>query len=545
MTRIVSNRTVTANASARSKFLILLTASLVCSLIMLDSNIVAIALPAIGRSLGASFTDIEWVVSAYILSFAALLLAAGSYADRHGRKRGMLIGIFLFATASAACGLANSPLFLNVARAVQGLGGSLLLTAALAVIAQAFDGAERARAYAFWGACLGIAITAGPIVGGVITSYLGWRWVFLVNVPICMALFVATFAIIQESRDDEVKRLDISGIVTFSSGLFLLIWALIDGNGMGWTSGAILLRLAGAGLLLAGFGIAEMRQARPMVDFTLFKRPTFLGSAFAMIGYAAGAQVMIFYLPLFLQNAYGFKPAAAGLAMIPFAVPMFLAPRAGARLASRYSGRTLLTAGLVVTVAGDLLMWAVTRADQPYAVFVVSMLVAGTGAGLLNGETAKVMQGVVPAQRAGMASGIAGTTRFVGLLLGVAGLGAVLAKVASRQFVTAATTLGLDPAIAVATATRVTSGNIAGMPDGVAASIQAQIHAAGLTAFADGFAAASLLAAVVAAFAASLTLALVRAADTAPIRATMVGRGSATCTTKLLLKETACPNPTR
>ncbi len=455
-------------------------------------------MPAIGRSLGASFTDIEWVVSSYVLSFAALLLAAGSYADHHGRKRGMLIGIFLFATASAACGFANSSLFLNIARAVQGVGGSLLLTAALAVIAHAFEGPERARAYAFWGACLGIAMTAGPIVGGVITGYLGWRWVFLVNVPICAALFSATFAIIHELRDEEVKRLDIAGIVTFSIGLFLLIWALIDGNAIGWTCRAILLRLAGAGLLFVAFGVAETRQTRPMVDFTLFRGATFLGSAFAMLGYAAGAQVMIFYLPLFLQNAYGFKPMAAGLAMLPFALPMFLAPRVGARLANHYSGRTLLTVGLTVTVIGDLLLWAVAGADLPYTVFVASMLVAGTGAGLLNSETAKVMQGAVPAQRAGMASGIAGTTRFVGLLLGVAGLGAVLAKIASRQFVTAVTALGVDPAIAVAGAKRVTSGNIAGTLDGIAGSMQAQIHAAGLAAFADGFAAASLLAAALA-----------------------------------------------
>jgi EmrB/QacA subfamily drug resistance transporter len=518
--------TPTASATARSRFLILLTASLVCSLIMLDSNIVAVSLPAIGRSLGASFADIEWVVSAYILSFAALLLAAGSYADRHGRKRGMLIGIFLFAAASASCGLANSPLVLNIARFIQGLGGSLLLTASLAVIAHAFTGVERARAYAFWGACIGIAITAGPIVGGVITTFFGWRWVFLVNIPICTALFIATLAVIAESRDHEAKRLDVFGIVTFSAGLFLLIWALIAGNAMGWTSLVILLRLGGAVSLFIAFAAVEMNQARPMIDFTLFRSPTFLGSAFAMLGYAAGAQVMIFYLPLFLQNAYGFGPAVAGLAMIPFALPMCLAPRVNAKLSSHQSGRILLTIGLAVTVAGDLLLWAVASTGLPYPAFVVSMLVAGTGAGLLNGETAKVMQGVVPAQRAGMASGLAGTTRFIGLLLGVAGLGAVLAKVASSHFVTGVVALGVDPRLAASAARRVTAGDIAGMVGDIPGAIQTEVHSAGLAAFASGFAAASLLAATVAAAAGILTLVLVRSADTAPVKGATIRGGA-------------------
>jgi MFS family permease len=176
---------------------------------MLDSNIVAVSLPSIARSLGATFTDIEWVVSAYVLTFAALLLAAGSYADRHGRKLATLIGLGVFTVASALCGLATSALMLNLARALQGVGASLLLTASLAVINHAFAGPERAKAYAFWGACLGIAITGGPIGGGVITDLFGWRWAFLVNVPIGVALFVTAAIVIAESRDHEAKRLDI------------------------------------------------------------------------------------------------------------------------------------------------------------------------------------------------------------------------------------------------------------------------------------------------------------------------------------------------
>src|SRR5580692_10358575 len=168
---------------ATSKTWLLLTASLVSSLIMLDSNIVAVSLPAIGRSLGASFTDVQWVISAYVLTYAALLMASGNYADLRGRRKSMLLGLVVFAVSSAACGLATSSLLLNVARAAQGVGGAFLLTASLAILSNAFTGAERTHAFAFWGAALGIALAVGPIIGGVITNYFGWRWVFLVNVP--------------------------------------------------------------------------------------------------------------------------------------------------------------------------------------------------------------------------------------------------------------------------------------------------------------------------------------------------------------------------
>jgi EmrB/QacA subfamily drug resistance transporter len=454
-------------------------------------------------------------VSAYVLPFAALLLAAGSYADRHGRKLTTLIGLAVFTIASGLCGLATSALVLSLARALQGIGASLLLTASLAVINHTFAGVERAKAYAFWGACVGIAITGGPIVGGVITDLFGWRWAFLINLPICAVLFVAAVAVLTESSDHEAKRLDFAGIITFSAGLFLLIWALIDGNSVGWGSATILWRWAGAAVLLAAFIVVEIRQQRPMVDFSLFRQPTFLGSMFAMLGYAGGAQVMIFFLPLFLQNAYGFSPAATGLAMLPFALPMFLTPRLGAGLATRYSGRTLLTVDLSTTVVGDLLLYAFAFAHVAYSVFILGMLVAGAGAGLLNSETTKVMQGAVPAQRAGMASGLTATTRFVGLLLSVAGVGAVLSQGVTRQFLAARAVQSLDPDLAAAAAKRVASGDLTGVIGTVPEALQVQIHAAAATAFANGFGAASLVAAIVAAITGALAFGLVRVADTA------------------------------
>jgi len=502
--------------SARAKRRVLIAASLVTSMSMLDSNIVAVSLPSIARTLGASFAHMEWVISAYLLSFAPLLLGAGSYADRHGRKRATLAGLVIFAAASGLCGLAQSALMLDIARALQGVGASLLVTAGLAIINHAFASHERARAYAFWGACLGVSLTSGPIIGGVVTDALGWRWAFLINLPVCFALFAAIAAFVDESRDDEAKRVDYAGIVTFGGGLFLLIWALIEGNALGWTTAPILGRFGGAAVFLGAFLFVERIQKRPMVDVSLFAQPTFLGSVFAMLGYAGGAQVMIFYLPLFLQKAFDLNPLSAGLAMLPFALPMFVTPLLAGGLARRYSGRTLLTAGLGVALIANLLLWGLAHFSLPYPAFVLGMLVAGAAAGLLNSETAKVMQGAIPAQRAGMAGGLAATTRFVGLLIGTAAFGAVLAHGASQSFIGAGLSVGLDGEKATELSRAVISGDFAAQVDALPSALQAIIRQIGASAFADGFAAGTLLAGGVAAGGALLTLLLVRRAETLP-----------------------------
>lgn len=499
-----------------SKFAVLLTTSLVSSLIMLDSNIVAVSLPAIGRSLAASFTGIQWVISAYVLTYAALLLAAGNYADLHGRRRSMLIGLVVFAVASAACAAAPSVRTLNLARALQGVGGAMLLTASLAIISQEFTGHERAGAFAFWGASLGIALALGPIIGGTITRFFGWRWVFVINVPACALLVLATLKVVVESRDPDAQQLDVAGIATFSLGLGSIIWALIQGNDDGWTSSRVLIRIVIGLLLFTIFILVEWRQTRPMVDLHLFRHRTLVGAVLAMAGYGASAQVMIFFLPSFLQNAYGYEPMAAGIAMLPFALPMVLAPRLTSRLASRFSGRTLLTVGLAITALGNLIFWAVADRHLGYGAFVVGMLIAGGGAGLLNGQTVTAIGNAVPPDRAGMGSGIASTTRFIGILVGVAGMGAVLSAAVRRAFGAAATAAGLNQAAAAAAAKRVAAGDLSGLLAGLPPASREALHVAGLASFGEGFAAASLLTALVAAVGCLVTFVLIRTKDTAP-----------------------------
>jgi EmrB/QacA subfamily drug resistance transporter len=408
-----------------SKPLVLVCAAATSSLIMLDTNIVAVALPSIGRDLHAGFVGLQWVISAYLITFASLLLPSGTLADKFGRRRMVVIGITLFLFSSAACGLATSALVLELSRAVQGIGASMLLTAALAIISSTFRGAERARAYAVWGTSVGAAMTTGPIAGGIITGLFGWRWAFLINIPLCIAFIVAIRAFVPESRDPEKRRLDVAGVLTFSTSLFLLVWALIDGNREGWQSPSILARLTAWILLLIAFVVVERRQAKPMLDLDLFSNVRYLGAACAMFGYGAAAQVMIFFLPLYLQNFMALGPMAAGFAMLPFALPLFTAPLLAAHFLEHFTHRGRLVIGLSIALAGDVFIGIVAHLGAPYPVMAAAMLVAGTGTGLLNPETARAMQAQASPERAGMASGVGATIRFVSLVIGVAVLGAV------------------------------------------------------------------------------------------------------------------------
>jgi len=453
--------------SPRTQLLII---SLISSLVMLDSNVVAVALPTIAKSLNADFADVQWVITAYVLPFAALLLAAGSLGDRIGRRLAALIGLAIFGLSSLACGLAVSPAMLNVSRAVQGAGASLVLTASLALINHNFAGVARAKAFAFWGASLGIAITSGPIIGGVIASLFGWTWAFLINVPICTALFAGAISSIPESRDPDATGLDYAGIATFSAGLFLVTWAVIDGNALGWLSAPILWRAVGGAALLVLFAAVEMRQRRPMLDFAIFNSRHFIGTVFAMVGYAAGAQVMIFYLPLYLQNSFGFQPMVAGIAMLPFALPMFVVPRLSVHLP--WHSRSLLSAGLAVTALANIAMGWLATAHASYWLFALAMTVAGIGAGVLNGDTAKALQGALPANRSGVASGIGATTRFVALLFGVAGLGALLVGATTSRFAAGAEHYAIAGPAAVAAAKRFSAGDV----DGATAMLPPALH---------------------------------------------------------------------
>jgi EmrB/QacA subfamily drug resistance transporter len=422
----------TGQSLRQSRLLLLLCVSVPSFMINLDGNIVAVSLPSIARALHADFASIEWVISAYTLPFAALVMPAGALADRFGRKRILLIGLAFFTLASLACGASPTAAILNTARAVQGVGAALLLSAALALLSAAFQGPGRAAAFAFWGSVIGIGITLGPLVGGVLTQTLGWEWAFYVNVPVGAVMFALSVFAVPESKDPDSAKLDWWGFGFLASSLFLLTYALISGNHRGWSDRLVVTSLTWSVALFGAFIVVEKKQARPMLDLAFFKVPTYVGANLAGLTYAAALLTMLTFLPLYFQGGMDISPIAAGLMMLPMALPLFVVPRIVSRyLDHRFSGRALLTIGLGLVSLG-LTALAVLASGFHAAPMMAWMAVAGIGAGILNGETAKVGLSVIPPSRAGMAAGVGGTVRFAGIVVGFAALGALLyQKVAS------------------------------------------------------------------------------------------------------------------
>ncbi len=406
------------------KWWTLIAVSVAMFMLLLDITVVNVALPDIQSSLGSSFSDLQWVVNAYSLTLAAFLLTAGAAADLVGRRRVFVAGLIVFTISSAACGLAGSPLELNLFRAVQGVGGAMMFATSLALIASAFHGPERGIAFGVYGGVIGAAVAVGPVIGGLITSGIGWEWIFFVNVPIGIGAVFLTLSQVQESRDPEARGIDWVGFVTFSASLFLLVFALVQGNEKGWGSTEIVSFLIGSAVLFLIFIAAERAQERPMLDLALFRRPAFTGASIVAFAISSSMFSMFLYLTLYIQDVLGYGPLAAGVRFLPITLlSFFVAPMAG-RLSVKMPVRLLLGAGLLLVSAGLLTMTAVDAASG-WTVLIPGFLLAGAGIGLINPPLASTAVGVVHHSRSGMASGINNTFRQVGIATGVAGLGAV------------------------------------------------------------------------------------------------------------------------
>jgi EmrB/QacA subfamily drug resistance transporter len=493
-----------------SPLLILLTASTGCMMTVLDTNVVGVVLPTISRNLGANFTDIEWVISTYVLCFASLLLPAGAIADRVGRRQVFLVGISIFALASFLCGLAWSAPALYVARAFQGIGAAFLLAPALAIIGHAFhDESERNRAWGIWGGMMGLTMVLAPVIGGVIAFALGWRWAFTINVPICVLLGGAVLLLVGESKDVGARRLDPAGILLFSASMFGFTWGLIDGQANGWGSRGSLVGFCAGLLGLIAFVIAERAQQRPMLDLTLFRIPRFIGAVLAMFAYAACAQVMASLLPLFLQNGLGRTPLEAGFAMLPFAVAMLILPYVGRRLSGYLTSSQVLVLGLAIVGVGNALTsWGAHLGTWP--IVMVGMVILGSGGGLLNGETQKAIMGTVLRDRAGMASGISTTSRFSGILLGFAVLSGVLATVTRNWLVQASCAVGASCDQVEKLADAVVAGDLPLALAGIDANGRGSAIEQARLAYSAGFSTTLLVAAVVSGLSAVLVSVLMR-----------------------------------
>jgi EmrB/QacA subfamily drug resistance transporter len=404
-------------------------------MLLLDITVVNVALPRIQRDLHASLTGLQWVVDAYALALAALILTAGALADRYGRRLLFGFGVVVFTAASAVCGAAWNIGALDIARGVQGIGGAALFATALALIGHEYRGREFFSAIAVWGATIGAAVASGPLVGGLLTDGLGWRWVFFVNVPVgCFALFVALRRMV-ESRDEGTVRTDIAGLVTFSAALFLIVFGLLRGNTEGWTSALILSTITAGVAMLVLFVIVELTQQRPMLDMSLFRQPAFVGVSLSTFAIGAGMFAMFPYLSIYLQDVLGTSPLGAGLRFLPLTVFVFVVPLATRNIALRSPAWLLAGVGLVLVAVSLFLMYGVS-ASSHWTTLLAGFVVGGIGIGLANPTLAAAALRVVDPARSGMASGFNNTCRLAGVAIGVAGLGAVLEHAVGNSLAT-------------------------------------------------------------------------------------------------------------
>ena len=407
-----------------ARWLTLAVVSAATAMLLLDVTVVNVALPAIRADLDASFSELQWVVDAYALTLAATLLTAGVIADRRGRRAVFAAGLALFTACSALCAAAGSGAMLDVARAAQGVGAAAMFAASLALLANEFQGAQRGFALGVWGAITGAALAIGPLVGGLLVDGLGWRWVFLVNLPIGVLLVWLTLRALPESRDPTPRGLDLAGLVTFGAACFLGTYGLIRGNEDGWTSAPVLASLAVAALMLVAFVAIERRAAAPMLAPALFRIPAFTGTAVVAFAQSVALYPLFLFLAVYLQEGLGYSATDTGLRLLPLTVVLFVVAPISGRLTGRIPLRVPLVSGLALIALGLLLMRGLTPTSD-WTHLLPGFLVGGLAIGLISPALAAAMVGVLSPDQVGLASGINNTFRQLGIAVGIAALGAV------------------------------------------------------------------------------------------------------------------------
>lgn len=423
-----------------SKWWMLGAVSVATFMLLLDVTVVNVALPDIQQSLDSNFFDLQWVIDAYALTLAVFLLAAGTLADQLGRRRVFVVGLAVFTVASLLCGLATSPLMLNLARGVEGIGGAVMYAVAPALIASDFHGKQRAVAFGISGGVTGLAVAVGPLLGGALTA-VSWRWIFLLNVPIGVLVTVVMLTRVAESRDPERRRIDWPGLAVFSAALSMLVFALIRGEAQGWTDPLILALFAGAGLLLPLFVLIERKRRDPMLDLGLFRIRSFNGLAIATVAANAALMTAILFQVLYMQYVLGFSAYGTGVRYLPLTLAVFVAAAVSGTFADRIPARLLVGVGCVALGLGMLAADAVT-AGSPWTDLLPGMLLAGFGMGVFNPVRAAAAVALVPVSKAGMSSGMSETFQQGGVALGVAALGSVAHSRMSDDFSAAVTASG-------------------------------------------------------------------------------------------------------
>jgi EmrB/QacA subfamily drug resistance transporter len=484
-------------------------------MLVLDVTIVNVALPAIGADFHAPLTDLQWVIDAYALALAAGLLTGGSLGDLWGRRRLYAVGTVMFTACSVLCGLSTGPLFLALARTGQGIGGAVVWATSLALLSDAFRGRDRGMAFGIYGAVLGLAVGAGPLLGGVLTSSLSWRWIFWVNLPVGIAVVIITVTKLRESSIPRAPRPDWPGFAVFTAALVLLVYGLISAAG-GWGQPKVYATLAAGAVLLAAFPFLEVAQRHPMLDLAIFRKPTFNGGLIAAIALNGSIYALLTYLVIYLQQQLGYSPEQTGVRFLALTGAMFVASTVAGRLTNAVSARVMISAGFAAVGAGTLMMaWLTASSGYPH--LLPGMIVAGAGAGLVTVPLASTAVGVVDVSRAGTASGMNATARQVGLAAGVAALGAVLTTRTKQAVATQlAHTALAGQAAHIASGVGASSTPAASVPPGLRPAASRLITQAVRAGFADGLNEILIIGATVAFAAALLSLLLIRARDFVP-----------------------------
>ncbi|MFC4584439.1 MFS transporter [Sphaerisporangium corydalis] len=395
--------------------------------LVVDNTVLNLAIPSLIRDLGATPADIQWIIDAYILVFAGLLLTAGSLSDRYGRRRFLIVGLVVFGGASVVAMLAQEPWQLIGARALMGVGGSFLMPSTLSILITVFDESERRKAFAAWSAVAMVGVIAGPTLGGFLLEHYWWGSVFLLNVPIAVVAVVAAVLLMPESRAP-ARRTDPFGALMSTVGMTALVYVVIAAPRDGWTSSQALVAAAVALVALGIFVVWERRSDHPMLPLSLFGDRNFSGASFSIVLMSFGTGALLLMLTQYLQFVLGYGPMKAGLALLPYAVAAAVFNGVGAGLGQRVSNRVLIALGLLV-MSGGFLVLALIGPSDGYGMLITGLLIMGVGGGLAGPAAYATLMGAIPPAHAGVGSALNDTVQQVGMALSVAVLGSVLAGV--------------------------------------------------------------------------------------------------------------------
>ncbi|MFI0452808.1 DHA2 family efflux MFS transporter permease subunit [Actinomadura sp. 6N118] len=469
-------------------------------MLLVDVNIVTVALPDMSAGLKTSFSSLQWVMDIYALVLAALLLGAGALADLVGHRRVYVLGLAVFALSSLACGLAPNVTVLIAARAAQGAGAAMMFATTVALVNASYEGRARTAAFGIWGAVNGAASGIGPILGGLVTQQFGWRWVFLVNLPVSVVAVALTLRVVTETRPAKAPRhrslrnMDLPGVVLFAAGAGAVTYALTRAGEAGWTSYTTLGLFAAGAVALAAFTVAEIRSPHPILDLRLFRGASFTGLMIASLVMSGAAFAYLLYTSLWLQSVQGLSAIGAGLVILPMSGLAFVSSWLTGRFLHGVSPRWTIGSGLLLIGIGTLSQ-AVLTAGSGWAAVLPGFAITGAGVGIALPNVTAAAMASVPQERAGMAAGAVGAFRQLGYALGIAVLGGVFQGALEQA-------LRHDVPDAAATAEALTGGR--------AAQALAEAPEAARAAFATGLNTATATAAAIALTAAVAALVLVR-----------------------------------